>query len=758
MKKLIFIIFLFLQINLFAQNTVTISGYVYDNETGESIIGASIFTANSQNGTTTNSYGYYSFTLKNDNYNINYSFVGYLQEKINVNLKKDTTINVYLQVNAHQLNEVVVSANSKIRTNEYSSLQLTPLSISRLPSIFGENDPIKAIQLQTGIKTVGDGTSGFYVQGGNIDQNLILIDEAPIYNPSHLFGLVSVFNPDAVKEIKFYKGNSSAKYGGRLSSVMDVKMNEGNMNKLQLYGGVSLLASRITLQAPIIKNKASFLITARRSFIDFFMQPDESENVIPQFYDINFKTNLKINQNNRLFFSFYKGNDKILSVGDFTNIWGNQTATFRYNHIFSPRIFSNISVIYSDYQNQLNFNELNQNISWTTAIKDYTFKTNFSFFVNSNNKIEFGANTVFHNFSPGTSNNDILQNINPCQALENTAYLLNDINLFNKIGINYGLRFTVFQNIGNATWYDYDENFHPIKENKNKKGIYNTYKNLQPRISLNYFITGKLTLKSAYSRTVQYVQLLQNNAYAYTSLETWIPASPNILPQTADITSLGLEFLHTNNYKFSFNSYYKIFNNQIDYIDHARLIGTQYIETQIRTGKASAYGFEINLQKISGKLTGNISYNYSRIIRNITGINNNKPYPATYDMPHDARISITYNFSKRISASAYWIYTTGRAYTMPAGYFEHEGFYVPLYSDRNAERMPDYHRMDFAVNINPKENKKFKSYWKIGIYNIYARQNPLGYNFEYNAHDSSLHVYQFNFITIMPSISYSFKF
>ncbi len=298
----------------------------------------------------------------------------------------------------------------------------------------------------------------------------------------------------------------------------------------------------------------------------------------------------------------------------------------------------------------------------------------------------------------------------------------------------------------------------PIKENTNTKGIYNTYKNLQPRISLKYYITELLTVKSAYSRTVQYVQLLQNNAYSYTSLETWIPSSPNILPQTADIISLGSEFSKIDKYRFSLNLYHKTFKNQIDYIDHARLIGTKYIETQIRTGKAKAYGIEINLQKTSGKFTGNISYNYSRVIRDITGINNDNPYPATYDMPHDARISVNYDFSKRLSVSAFWIYSTGRAYTMPSGYFEHERFYVPLYSDRNGERMPDYHRMDIAVNINPKENKRFKSFWKIGIYNIYGRQNPLGYNFEYDVDSKDLRIYQFNFITIIPSISYSFKF
>ncbi len=336
MKRITILLIFLCQLNLFAQNTATISGYVYDKETGETIIGANIFTENAHNGTVTNSYGYYSFTLKKDEFIINSSFIGYLQEKTNINLKKDTTINIYLQLTDNQLDEITVSANSNtIKNGEYLSLQLTPLSISRLPTVFGENDPIKAIQIQTGIKTVGDGTSGFYVQGGNIDQNLILIDEAPVYNPAHLFGLVSIFNPDAVKKIKFYKGNSPAKYGGRLSSVMDVKMNEGNTNKLQLSGGISMLASRLTLQAPIIKGKASFLITGRRSFIDLFMQPNENENVIPQFYDLNIKTNLKINQNNKIFLSLYKGNDKILSVGDFTNIWGNQTATLRYNHIFS---------------------------------------------------------------------------------------------------------------------------------------------------------------------------------------------------------------------------------------------------------------------------------------------------------------------------------------------------------------------------------------------------------------------------------------
>ncbi|MBN2662442.1 MAG: TonB-dependent receptor [Bacteroidales bacterium] len=758
-KVCIIVILNILMINQIQAQKATISGYVYDQATGETIIGANVFTENTQNGTATNSYGYFVLTTNKGEHSVNASFLSYSTEQVNLNLQNDTVINFYLQSSDNVLDEITVSANAQhSNRNEYAQINLTPLEIRMLPTVFGEPDPIKAIQLQTGIKTIGDGTSGFYVQGGNIDQNLILIDEAPIYNPSHLFGMVSVFNPDAVKEVKFYKGNSPAKYGGRLSSVTDVKMNEGNMNSFQMSGGVSILSARLTMQAPIVKDKASFFVSARRSFIDLFIEPSNDENIIPQFYDLNIKTNYKINRNNRIFVSFYKGNDKILSVGDFTNIWGNQTATLRYNHIFSPRVFSNISFIYSDYQNQIQFSEQKQQISWTTAIQDFTGKTDFAFFISSNNKIEFGTNTVLHSFTPGKANNPVLQDIPSSQALENAVYLLNDIDLFGKIGINYGLRLSFFQNIGQATWFDYDENYIPINENSNKTGVYNTYKNFQPRISAKYFINNKITFKTAYSRTSQYVQLLQNNAYSYTSLETWIPASPNIMPQTADIISAGIDYSGNDNYYFSINSYFKKFHYQIDYIDHARLIGTKYIETQIRTGTAKAYGIEVNLQKTNGKLTGNVSYNFSRAIRTISGINNNRSYPASYDMPHDARISVNYNLTKRLSVGAFWIYSTGRAFTMPAGYFEFENAYVPIYTERNGQRMPDYHRLDIALNINPKPNSKLNSNWKIGIYNVYVRQNPLGYNFEYDASMQKLRVYQFNFITIMPSISYSFKF
>jgi hypothetical protein len=432
--------------------------------------------------------------------------------------------------------------------------------------------------------------------------------------------------------------------------------------------------------------------------------------------------------------------------------------TFRYNHIFSPRVFSNISLVFSDYQNKLNFKEQLNQLSWKTGIKDYTFKTDFSVFVNSANKIEFGSNSVLHYFTPGESNTEYLQNINRSQAIESTVYVLNDINLWRILGINYGLRLTAFQNIGSATWYEFDDNYMPIKENINEAGIYNTYINIEPRITVKYFATPKLTFKTSYARTSQYVQLLQNNSYGYTSLETWIPASPNIAPQLADIISLGLDVVTSQGFSFSATSYYKKLTNQIDYIDHARLIGIRNIDTQIRIGEGEAYGIALIASKTSGKITGSIGYNYSRIVKEIKGINNSKKFPASYDMPHDARITLSYNFSKRFSISGFWIYSTGRAYTLPSGYFVHDGFYVPLYSDRNAERLPDYHRLDVAFNIEPKDNKRFKSYWKFGIYNIYARQNPLGYNFEYNADMQQLRIYQYNFLTIMPNISYSFKF
>jgi len=758
MKRLFLFALLLLHFTAFAQQKAVISGYVYDRQTGEVIIGATVAVENQPLGTMSNQYGFYSLPLPKGTYTIVCSFLGYQPQKISLKLTKDTVINFYLKQAQTQIQEVTVVASKKVKSNEYQTVQLTPLTISQLPIPFGENDPIKAIQLQTGVKTIGDGATGFYVQGGNIDQNLILIDEAPVYNPAHLFGLVSVINPDAVKSIRFYKGSIPARYGGRLSSVMDIKLDEGNSRQFQVSGGASILAARLTLQGPIIKDKASFLFSARRSFLDFFMKPDLQRTLIPKFYDLNFKTNLKINHKNRLFFSVYQGHDQILSVGDFTNVWGNRTATLRFNHIFSPRLFSNISLIFSDYQNTLQFTEQKYKINWTTGIRDYTLKTGFTFAASPKNKLEAGTMTIFHNFTPGQSDVSFLQSIPQSQALENAVYILNDLTFGEKFGINYGLRFSVFQNVGKAEWYDYDENYRPIRLHTNQTGVYNTYKALEPRISLNFYATQQLTVKAAYSRTIQYISLLQNNAYGYTSLETWIPASPNIKPLKADIASAGLEYEFSKHLKLFVNTYYKLIQNQIDYIDHARIVGVKYIETQIRAGQAKAYGTEITLQKTAGKLTATVSYNYSRVILDIPGINNNKPYPANYDIPNDIRILLSYSFNKRIKANLYWIYTTGRPFTMPAGYFVNQGYYVPLYSDRNGERMPDYHRLDVSVTIDPKPGKKLKSYWKLGVYNLYARQNPLGYYFEYIPEENSLRVYQYSFITIMPIISYGFKF
>ncbi len=731
--------------------TNTISGYVYDAETSETLIGATIYDSLSLKGTTSNKYGFYSLTLNSTTKGVMVSYIGYSTQSQHIDNLGSIKLNVYLQPSTAGLNEVVITAETRlnpIATNQFNVVTLTPTSIAEYPLMFGGTDVIKAIQLQPGVSTLGEGSSGFFVQGGGADQNLMLIDEAPIYNASHLFGLVSVFNSDAIKNVSFYKSPMPAEYGGKISSVVDAQMKDGNKQRFQISGGLSTLTGHLAVEGPIIKNKASYLIALRRSTGLY------ANAYNPVFYDLNTKVNLNVNTNNRLFISVYSGKDK-LDDDDFLNTWGNTTSTLRWNHTIGPKLFANLSIIYSDYKNEREFKETGKEYHWLTGVNDITGKLNFSWFLNPTNELKFGIESTYHKYIPGENQlpESSLFRIN---AVETAAYISQDINLNPWLGLNYGARASLFQNIGGGQWYSFD-NYVPTGLNQNESGVYNTYSSIEPRVTINIKPSTSGSIKIGYSKTAQYSQVIQNSIYSYSALQTWLPANPNFKPLFADIFSLGY-YGEKGKFSFSLEGYYKKINNIIDYVDHAQLINNPFIDSQLRSGIQKAYGASIEVKRETEKLNLSLAYSYSRVFNTIEGINKGKTYSTLQDIPHDIRLSAYYKPTPRIGISGYWSYHTGYAATFPVGYVNgnNDPRPLPIYGERNSSRMPNYHRLDLSVNLLPKENnKRWKSTWSAGVYNAYSRLNPMGIEFYAPPENLATTI---SLYRIVPYISYNFKF
>lgn len=762
MKQIIIIAtFCLLGSMAFSQQYYTVSGYVKEKRTGEVLIGASVYDANTKKGTTSNSYGFYSFSLPVGNYTIAFSFMGYKTGEVEIELTQNITKDVLLENSSIDIESITISSSSSanpVSTNEFHTEKLTMKNIEKLPSMLGDPDVIKAIQLQSGVKTLGDGSSGMFVRGGSNDQNLILIDEAPIYNPSHLFGLVSVFNPDALNHVDLYKSNMPAEYGGRVSSVIDCKTKEGNMNQYDFSAGLSPFSFTLTANGPIVKEKSSFFVSGRKSLVDLFLSPGPALSLVPAYYDLNVKANTHIGNNNRLFVSFYTGNDVLESVDNLYNTWGNTSGTLRWNSNLGSRLFLNTSFIVSDYQNYLEFKEEGRDYKWQTGVSDLNLKVDLSYYLKSGNTIKAGLGSVYHKFVPG-ENSDTLQSIPRIQAFEHSFYVAHNTNITQWLGIDYGLRLSIFQNYGEATWYKYNEAHNPIGTKHNSNGVYNTYTCLEPRVSINVKQRDKQSFKLAYARNAQYMQVLQNNSLSYTSLETWFPANPNIDPIIADVFSLGWFRNLSEPYLVSVELYYKAYQNQIDYVDHASLINNPYIEGEIRKGTARAYGAEINLNKQLGRLTGNISYTYSRAFRTIEEINNNEEYSSPFDIPHDYRITASYAINESWDLGATWSYMSGRPVTLPVGFYEYDSRAVPIYTERNSSRFPHYHRMDIAFNYNPpKDGKKIDWSVNFGLFNAYGRKNPIGYEFDLDMSTGVIKAYQYTLFTFLPNFSVKAKF
>lgn len=771
-KSLLFSFFLLLSQFAFSQTAkYTLSGTVRDAETGEELIGVSLQITDLQGvGMVTNEYGFFSLTIPAGQYTVLARYVGYVEYRQTVDLNKDVALDVRLSTGA-ALKEVTVTAkkaNENLTRTEMGMEKLNVKEISRLPVLFGERDILKTIQLLPGVKSAGDGNSGFYVRGGGLDQNLILLDEAPVYNASHLLGFFSTFNSDALKDVTIYKGNQPAQYGGRLSSVLDVKMNEGNDQQYHVNGGIGLISSRLMVEGPIVKDQGSFLLSGRRTYADAFLALSNNEDIRNNtlyFYDLNAKANYRINDKNRLFLSGYFGRDKLGLGSNFGIEWGNKTGTLRWNHLFNPKLFSNTSLIYSKYDFKVNVTAGENDFSILSNIQDWNLKQELQWFPAADHKVRFGFNSIYHNITPGEilSADTTVFNNNELQtryALENAVWAADEWAISSKLNLSYGLRFSAFSLLGPGDFYTFDANRKLVNtEHFGQNAFVKTYTTLEPRLSASYSLTQNSSVKAAYSRNAQYLRLLSNSTSGNPT-DRWTPATNNIPPGVSDQVSLGwYQNFAGDKYQFSVETYYKWLQKEVDYRNDADLYGNPYYESDLVYGRGRAYGAEFYLKKQTGDLTGWISYTLARTERQFDAINNGSWFSARQDRTHDLSVTAMYQLTPKWSLSANFVYYTGDAATFPSGKYAIGDNTVFLYTERNGYRMPDYHRLDVGAAWQSQSSKRWQSEWVFSIYNVYARENAYTITFEQDAYDpTKTNAVRTALFKMVPSVSYNFKF
>jgi hypothetical protein len=751
-----------------------ISGYVKDAETGELLIGATVFIKGTQKGTTSNLYGFYSLQVPAGKVTIACTYVGYVTYEQTIDVKTDATLNLMIQPEAMQLNEVQIVAERKeahVEAPQMGVEKLQAKTIKEIPALLGEVDAIKVLQMLPGVQPAAEGSSGFSVRGGNPDQNLILLDEAIVYNAGHMLGFFSVFNNDAIKDVKLFKGDIPARSGGRLASLVDIRMKDGNAKKISGSGGIGTISSRLTLEGPIIKDKTTFVVSGRRTYADLFL-PLASDKSIRKnklyFYDLNAKVTHTFNDNNRLFVSGYFGRD-VFSESTTKMEFGNKTLTARYNHIFSPRLFSNFTFIYSNYNYFLGSEDDGQSsFEWKSSLTDYSVKADFNYYANENNNITFGYQSIYHNIAPCDAgateeNSDYNRIVVPNDySLEHAIYVENTQKISPRLNVRYGLRLSAFQNMGKDTLYHYNELYEEDGSKAYGKGdIYHTYWNIEPRLGLTFLIDKDNSVKASYSRTSQY-QHLATNSTATTPLDIWFASSPNIKPQICDQISAGyFRNLWDNKVELSVETFYKEMQNAIDFKDYPQLLFNKKLDGELRFGKAHAYGAELMARFNTPKWNGWISYTWSKSERKINGINDNNWYQSPYDHTNDCSVIVNYKTSKRVTLAANWVYLTGAPFTAPIGRFESGGNVLPLYSKRNAERMPDYHRLDLSCTLANKEKpgRKWQGEWVFSIYNAYSRHNAWAINFVQDEDNPSVTKAEKTYLfSMIPSVTYNFKF
>ncbi len=769
LKSIVFLLYLALAIQVSAQQKFTISGFIKDAKTGENLIGATVTIKELQGkGVGTNAYGFYSITLPAGHYQVVGQFTGYASQIKQISLMQSVKQNFVLTEQVNTLDEVVVSGQRRDENVTKTGMGIQKLNtneIKSIPVLFGENDVLKTIQLLPGIKPAGEGSSGFNVRGGSSDQNLILLDEATVFNASHLMGFFSVFNSDAIKDITVYKGNEPAEYGGRLSSVLDIKMNDGNDQKTRVSGGIGLISSRVNVEGPIVKDKGSFMVTARRTYADLFLKlsSDTTRNQTRlYFYDLNAKASYRLNSNNRIYLSGYFGKDLISLKNIFGINWGNISGTLRWNHLFSDKLFSNTSLIFSNYDYKIYINNGNK-LNIISRIQDYGIKEDLQYYLQERSTLKFGFNSTYHKIIPGviTSDNNInLKNLTNKFDWENSLYFSHQYHFNEKIGMEYGARLSLFSALGPGNFYTYDANGNVSSVATYASGQFiKTYTNLEPRLTMDYLISKESSVKASLSRNVQNLHLLSNSTSGNPT-DLWIPSSNNVKPELSDQVSLGYyRNFKDNMYEFSVETYYKKLENQIDYKNGAELIFNENVESQILFGQGRAYGLELFLKKKQGKFNGWLSYTLSRTERKFDGINNGSFFPAKQDRTHDISLVGIYELSKRWTISATWVYYTGNAVTFPVGKYTIEGKTMFYYTDRNANRMPAYHRLDFGATWIKKKSIKFESSWNFSVYNAYGHENAYIITFRDSKSDpSKTEAVQTTLFKMIPSVTYNFKF
>lgn len=790
-KKAVFLFFVLLSsLHSFSQEKYTLSGTITDINSNETIIGATIAIPELKVGLPTNEYGFYSLTLPKGIYKIQITSLGYTTIEETINLNQNTKNNFKLSSNETTLQEVIILDNktyTAIRKPEMSVNKLSISTIKKMPVILGEVDILKSILLLPGVTNAGEGASGFNVRGGGADQNLILLDEATIFNSSHVFGLFSVFNPDAIKDLKLYKGGIPARFGGRASSVLDIYQKDGSSKAYHFDGGIGLISSRILVEGPIVKDKGSFLIGGRSSYAHLFLKLSEKQkNNSAYFYDLNTKLSYKLNPNNNLYLSGYFGRDVFSLNKSFTNIYGNSTLNLRWNHLFSDKLFSNLSFIYSDYYYGLDLDFVG--FKWDSGIKNYNIKYDFKNYISDKFKLNYGLNSIYYEFNPGTirpSNPDSGINFGQLDkkyAFEPAFYISAEQDLSKKITLSYGLRYSLFYRLGQSTVNIYENN-NPVNFNTDlqiyekanpigtkfydKNKVLQSFRNLEPRFSIGYQINEDQSVKASYNRMVQYLQLISNTS-SPTPLDVWTPSDKFIKPQIADQVAVGyFKNLKENKYSLEIESYYKEVQNRLDYIDGANLVANKALEQVILNGQLRSYGLEIMFRKNEGQFNGWISYTLSKSEQRTpgrttteTGINNGNWYNSAYDKLHNLAVTGSYNLNKKWSFGSNFVFQSGQPVTYPNGQYEYLGITIPSYRLRNENRLIPYHHLDLSATLTPhkNQNRNWKSEWVFSIYNVYNRKNAASITFKQNMDTGNNEAIKTSIFGIVPAVSYNFKF
>jgi hypothetical protein len=754
-----------------------LSGFLSDKTTGENLIGASVSVKGSGLGTITNEFGFYSLSLKKGNYQIVFSYVGFQQVELAVNLIKNVKKLISLPPATIDLPAIVVDRPLREIQLESSSLDkmtIAPERLSELPEFGGESGLVKGLQSLPGIQTHSDGSAFFYVRGGERDQNLIIIDDAPIYNPSHLLGFYSMVIPDFTKKMTVYKNDQPASMGDRLSSIISIRTKDGNLNKVEFSGALNPLVNRLSLSTPMFKKRSSLFLSSRSSNFEWLYRSVNNEATI-RFWDFHLKWNLKINDKNRLFLTSIRGGDVLSNGGGPVNgiRWGNTAATLRWNHIFGPKLFSNTTLYSGNYAYNLVF----QPSFWKSELGTVSFKTDFTHYTTPNFTSKFGIELQSYFTTPGRLGIDstiaVIPDIRSDESRKAVLYYQGKYDLTERLQLNLGLRLINWENRGPKIYYQFDENYAPVDTIRAPGGVYNEYTNLAPRLSLRYQLDSTSQLKLSVGRYHQYLQLIQNSISPFTALEVWLPASPNIRPQAATQIAFDYQRLFPKlNATFSASAYYKIAENQIDYEAHATTYLNPFLESELRFGQSRAYGMEFFFKKDFGKLNGWAKYGYARVFRQTDGLNNNELYPAFQDRPHDFSLALNYDLSERIRYTLFWISHSGSTFTSPVGFYTFNNQTIPLYGDRNNDRLPAYHRMDVAIRfqLNKKETARYQHSLTFSIYNVLLHQNVYSVKFNKRLRpnlgppvpvnlfsDDPLSPSQIDLIRFFPSLTYKFE-